>query len=192
MTPDRSPSAPSERVSRGVVPASLRFSLGVVVATLTIALGAQISIPMVPVPMTLQTLAVLGSGLVLGPRLGVSAAVLYAGLVVCGLPVLADGATAGGTAFLKLKSAGYVAGFVAGAGVAGWVYEQRPSVWGALLGGLLGHVAVLACGVPVLAGWIGMSAAIEYGLVPFLPGAVVKSALAAGIAWGARRASKTR
>lgn len=147
---------------------------------------------MVPVPMTLQTLAVVAAGLVLGPRRGALAAVVYLLLVIVGLPVLAEGARAPGLAFLELKSAGYVVGFVPGAWVAGRIGSRGR--WVAWFGaGLVGHATVLACGVTVLAGWIGLPLAIEHGLVPFLPGVVVKSGLAALIAfwfrWGEEPAS---
>lgn len=151
-------------------------------AALAIAVGAQVTVPMVPVPMTLQTLAVLVAGILLGPRRGATAAVMYLALVVVGLPVLADGGRAGWTAFLQLKSAGYVVGFIPGAAVAG-VLGYRKGWRRALQGGLAAHGVVLVVGGAVLAWWIGLSGALEYGVVPFLPGAVVKSALAACAVW---------
>ncbi|MCB9670777.1 MAG: biotin transporter BioY [Alphaproteobacteria bacterium] len=141
---------------------------------------------MPPVPMTLQTLAVVGAGLVLGARDAGLAALVYLLLVVLGLPVLADGESAMGARFLELKSAGYVAGFVPGAWVAGRLGAGRG--WLGWIGaGLAGHAVVLGCGGAVLAGWIGLSPALAYGVYPFLPGAVVKSALAAGLGWATRR-----
>lgn len=156
--------------------------LGAALGALAIATGAQITLPMVPVPMTLQTLAVLCAGLILGPRTGACAAGLYMLLVLVGLPVLADGERAAGLAFLDLKSAGYVLGFVPGAWVAGRIGDRGG--WKRWLGaGVAGHGVVLACGVPVLATWLGPAKALEFGLYPFLPGALVKSALAAISAW---------
>jgi biotin transport system substrate-specific component len=160
-------------------------ALWALVGALAIATGAQVSVPMVPVPMTLQTLAVVGVGLLGGARVGAGAAALYLGLVLVGLPVLSDGRAAGGAAFLDLASAGYVVGFVPAGAVAGLAHRRRPG-W-LLAGGLVAHGVVLAVGVPVLATWIGGAEALDKGLWPFLPGAVVKSVVAAGAAAGWQR-----
>jgi biotin transport system substrate-specific component len=153
---------------------------------LAIALGAQVSIPMVPVPTTLQTLAVVAVGLLGGPRVGGAAAALYLVLALLGLPILADGASHGGRAFLDLKSAGYVVGFIPGAAVAGWLGHDQ-SLVRAAGAGVVAHAAVLGVGVPVLAGHIGIAAAIEHGLVPFLFGAAVKGVGAAGLVYAIDR-----
>lgn len=161
------------------------------IGALAIALGAQVTVPMVPVPMTLQTLAVLVAGLAGGPRAGAVACVGYLGLVLLGLPVLADGAAHGGPSFFLEPSAGYVVGFVPAAAVAGALAPRGR--WGPLLGGLAGHAVVLAVGTAVLAAHIGPADAWAYGCQPFLPGAAVKSlaawALAAGLQAAARRRS---
>ena len=91
----------------------------VLLGALAIAVGAQISVPMIPVPTTLQTLAVLAVGLMGGPRVGVASALLYLCLVVAGLPVLSSAQRYGGMAFLEFAAAGYVIGFVPAAAVAG-------------------------------------------------------------------------
>lgn len=145
-----------------------------------IALGAQVAVPMPPVPMTLQTLAVIAVGLVGGPRVGALAGALYLALVLLGLPVLAEGKASGGLGFFSEKSAGYVVGFVVGAAVAGWLGHRGG--WWLLVGGLAGHTAILALGVGVLGLHLGVATAVQYGLWPFLPGAAVKSAAAWGIA----------
>ncbi len=147
---------------------------------LAIALGAQISIPMVPVPTTLQTLAVVAVGLLGGPRAGVGAASLYLLLAVLGLPVLAEGARHGGWAFVELESAGYVVGFIPGAALAGWLGHGR-SLARAAAAGVAAHAVVLAIGVSVLAVHIGVGPAVAYGLTPFLVGALVKGVGAAGL-----------
>lgn len=168
--------------SRGPTPAAVHVTAPLLF-TLLIAAGAQVTVPMVPVPMTLQTLAVLAAGLLLGPGRGALAAWGYLALVLLGLPVLADGASAPGADFLVLRSAGYVVGFVPGAWVAGRLGAGRGGAR-AVGAGLAGHAVVLTLGVSVLARSLGLQAAVEHGLVPFLPGAVVKSLVAAGLAWG--------
>lgn len=166
-----------------------KTALGVLLGAIAIAIGARVTFPMVPVPMTLQTLAVLSAGLLMGPRRGALAALVYLGLVVGGLPVLAEGERAAGLAFLELKSAGYVVGFIPGAWVAGQVGAGRDWRKG-IAAGLLGHLAILLCGGTVLALWIGPVPALQYGVTPFLPGAVVKSLLAAGVPWATGRVAR--
>ena len=156
------------------------------VGALAIALGAQISVPMVPVPTTLQTLALVVCALLGGPRVGGGAALVYLALAVAGLPVLADGASHAGLGFLEVKSAGYVVGFVPAAIVAGRLAQARGGFRSWLVAGLAAHGVVFLIGVPVLASWVGWAVALEHGLVPFLPGALAKSALGA-CAWYWRR-----
>ncbi len=148
------------------------------IGAITIAIGARVTVPFEPVPMTLQTLAVLGVGGLLGRRVGTGAAALYLGLVLVGLPVLSDGTTAQGAAFLELKSGGYVVGFIPAAFIAGF---SGRSVLQSLLVMALAHVVILAIGTSWLAYHIGWSSAFEFGLRPFLWGALVKTFVAAAL-----------
>ena len=142
------------------------------------ALGAQVSLPMAPVPMTLQSLAVVLAGGVLGPRWGVAAMVLYLAAAAVGLPVLSDGG--GGMAALTGPTAGYLAGFVLAAGAVGMAGRRgwlaRPASGIALLS--TAHLLILLPGAAWLARGMGWNAALEAGFTPFLIGAVVKSAVA--------------
>lgn len=161
------------------------------IGAVLIALGAQITVPMAPVPMTLQTLAVLLCGLVLGPHRGAAAVALYVLAVGGGLPVLADGSTAPGWSLFTEPTAGYVLAFVPAAALAGWVGRPRESVRDHLLvafaGGLAGHSVVLILGMIGLLRWLEPAEAWSSGAAPFLAGAVVKSVLAAGVGVAARR-----
>ncbi|MED5370236.1 MAG: biotin transporter BioY [Myxococcota bacterium] len=159
--------------------------LPALLGAVAIALGAQLTVPMLPVPMTLQTLAVIAAGLIGGPRVGALAGGLYLALVLLGLPVLAEGKSSGGLGFFSEPSAGYVLGFWVAAALAGWLAQR--GLWWGLLGGLAGHAAVLAIGVAVLAFHLGFGDALKYGLWPFLPGAAVKSLAAWGIALGVQQ-----
>ena len=166
-------------------------ALGVVLFAVLTALAAQISVPMVPVPMTLQSLAVVLAGGVLGPRLGVAAMGLYLTAAAVGLPVLSDGRS--GIAALTGPTAGYLVGFVLAAGASGevgrrgWLTRPVPGI--AILGAA--HLLILGLGVAWLAREIGWTDALAGGFTPFLPGAVVKSAagwlMLAGLARLARR-----
>ncbi|KAA9133551.1 biotin transporter BioY [Marinihelvus fidelis] len=163
----------------------MKLILIVVAGALAIAAGARLAIPMVPVPTTGQTLAVVIVGLLAGPRLGAASAVLYLVMVLAGLPVLASGERLAGAAFLQSATAGYVVGFIPAAAVVGVIGWRRGFVL-ACLAAVAGHAVVLACGVPLLALKIGWGAAVTHGLLPFLLGALAKSVVGAGIVTGIR------
>jgi len=142
-----------------------------------IAVCAQISVPMVPVPMTMQTFAVLLAGAWMGPWRGLSATLLYLAAAWAGLPVLSD--ARGGLDALTGPTAGYLVMFPVAAGLAGGMgrsgLASRPV---AFIAGLCAiHLLVLAVGTAWLAQSIGYSLAIAAGFTPFLVGALVKSAL---------------
>ena len=63
----------------------------VLAGSVLIAISAQISVPMFPVPMTLQTLAVILVGLTLGARMGAASVLAYLAEGAAGLPVFANG-----------------------------------------------------------------------------------------------------
>lgn len=165
------------------------FDAMAVLAGLTLtALLARLSleVPGSPVPVTGQTLGALLAGGLLGARLGGISQVIYLVAGAAGLPVFAGGAA--GLEHLSGPTGGYLAGLVAAAGIAGalvergWVHgpaiKSLPRALGAML---LASAAVFALGLPWLAAsGIGAVRALSAGLVPFLPGALLKAALAAG------------
>lgn len=146
-----------------------------------IALGAQISVPMLPVPMTLQTLAVVLVGLTAGARLGAGAVLAYLVEGAMGLPVFAGGV--GGAAFLIGPTAGFLWGFVALAFAAGWLVENglARGLFGTFAGVALISAALYVPGVLWLtaATPLDLQGAINAGMVPFLAGDAVKAAVAA-------------
>lgn len=141
------------------------------------AMGARLDIPMHPVPMTLQSLAVILAGLWLGPVFGALAVIAYLVLALVGLPVLAEGAH--GPAPFIGATAGYIYGFILIAALAGLFAKQqkaRHPVVG--IAGLFGlHLVLLTMGSVWLSTRIGLGPALEAGFTPFLIGALVKSAL---------------
>jgi len=147
-----------------------------------IAVCAQVSVPMVPVPMTLQTWAVLLAGLVLGTHWGTVSVGLYLLAAAVGLPVLSDRRS--GIEALTGPTAGYLVGFPIVAALAGamWRSDRFRSPW-IMIASLSGlHAIVLVLGATWLARSVGIEAAVSGGLLPFLPGAVVKS-VAAWATW---------
>lgn len=171
------------------------------------AVAAQISIPLQPVPITGQTLAVLLVGVTLGATRGGLALLLYAILGLVGLPVFApqdDGSHLTGFAALSAPSFGYVIGFVFAAILTGWLAQRE---WDRklirnLLAFLAGSVVPFAFGLPWLAVWLGNAgypndaqSVLVAGFYPFIVGGLIKAALGAGIislAWVAIRSSDRR
>lgn len=143
-----------------------------------VALGSLISTPMYPVPMTLQTLAVLVVAGLAGARLAAASVVTWLAMAAMGLPLLADGAH--GLEAFAGPTAGYLAGMVIAAFVCGWLTE-KPSMrgWFAMtVVFLAGHALVLGAGWLRLAFLVGPESALDSGVLPFVIGAVLKSMLA--------------
>ena len=147
-----------------------------------VGLAAQVAIPLpfTPVPLTLQTFAVLLAGAALGSLRGVMAMSLYAVAGVAGVPWFAEGSSG-----FAMASFGYILGFIAAAGIVGRVAEHGATltVWRTAGLMVLGNLVIYAVGVTWLkyaidATW---TTALQLGVAPFLIGDVVKIALAAGL-----------
>lgn len=193
-----SPNTPLMRSD--VLPQSLLSKgLMVLAGTLFIAIAAQVSVPFFPVPLTLQTLAILIVGLTFGSRMGAVTLLTYLAEGAMGLPVFANGAN---TAALMGPTAGFLFGFVGVAYLAGLAVEKglaRGVVSTAIVGIVVSALlyvpgAAWPMGVAgafgVEAGWVGTSAAkIWAGWVsPFLLGDAVKAVIAAMVVAGGRKA----
>ncbi len=144
-----------------------------------LALSSRAAIPMVPVPITLQTLAVTLIGALYGWRLGAVTVATWLIAAALGLPLLSDGA--GGFEPFSGPTAGYLFAFPPAAALTGVLVArgwsgQKPGR--AFLAMLAGNALCLVLGTAWLATAIG-AAAVKAGLLPFLPGAVVKSAVGA-------------
>lgn len=147
------------------------------------AIAAQVSIPIWPVPITGQTLAVLLVGSILGALRGTLAMVLYAVLGIVGLPVFSD-ATHGMNIILG-PTGGYIIGFIFAAGFTGWLAQRAwdHRILGAVLSFLGGTVVTFAIGLPWLAASLHLDVeqTLAAGLYPFIIGGIVKALLAAGV-----------
>ncbi len=160
----------------------------VVVFSVLVGLSAQVSIPLpfTPVPITMQTLMVLLTGMLLGSRLGSITILAYLAEGLAGLPVFAGGTSAWssssipGVPVLLGPSAGYLVGFVFAAGLVGWLAERGWDRvwWTTVLAMVLGNLVIYAFGVGWLSTFLGVSQAIAAGALPFLIGDAVKIALA--------------
>jgi biotin transport system substrate-specific component len=154
-----------------------------------VGLSAQVIIPLpfTPVPLTLQTFAVLLTASALGTLRGVLAMTLYAAAGAAGLPWFA-----GQTSGIMFPSFGYVLGFIAAAFVVGRLAESGATKSVFQMAGLMivGNVVIYAFGVTYLAFALNTTAleAIRLGMLPFLVGDAIKIAAAAGLmplAWSA-------
>lgn len=153
--------------------------------SLFIALAAQVSVPFFPVPLTLQTLAVLIVGLTFGSRLGAATLLAYLAEGAMGLPVFAGGMNG---ASLVGPTAGFLYGFVGMAWLAGFVVERglaRGVVTTALCGVVISALLYIpGLAWPALALGKSMPDLWAYWMAPFLLGDVVKAVIAAMAVWG--------
>ncbi len=174
----------------GILNQSVLYKVGAVITFAAItALTARITIhlPFSPVPITLQTLAVVLSGLVLGARGGALAQLSYLGMIATGLPVDANGV---GVAAFFGPTAGYLAGFVVAAFAAGWLAERLAprTWWGYFVAALAGVVVLFAVGASWLAVMLGSwQKAWLFGVAPFILVDLLKAAIAAGVAESGKR-----
>ncbi|MCC8931030.1 biotin transporter BioY [Rhizobium sp. 'Codium 1'] len=147
-----------------------------------LALASQISVPMVPVPITLQTFAITMIGVLYGWRLGALTVLAWLGEAMMGLPVLAGGG--GGLAPFVGPTAGYLAAFPIVAALAGLLAEKGwtgERVVKSFVAHLSANLLCLAIGGAWLAWLIGAEKGMALGVTPFILGAVLKSALAAAL-----------
>jgi len=162
---------------------SLAWRAGaVVLGTLFLALSSYVEVPMVPVPVTMQTLAVTLIGALYGWRLGGITITAWLIEGALGMPVLAGGA-AGAHHFVG-PTAGYLFAFLLAGALVGWLAEKgwngsRPLK--AFAGMVLGNAVCLALGAMWLGLTIGIDGGIAYGVTPFLIGGLLKSALGAAL-----------
>lgn len=152
----------------------------VIFGTLVLAASSHISVPMVPVPITMQTLAVTLVGALYGWRLGGLTVLAWLAEGALGLPVFAGGT--GGFARFLGPTGGYLLAFPLAAVLSGWLVERG---WNgrrvvlAFAAMLAGNAVCLLVGASWLATIVGPQKAIAVGLAPFVIGGVLKSVLGA-------------
>ncbi len=154
-------------------------TLLVAFGTLFVSLMAQITVPLYPVPITGQTLAVLLVGASYGARRASLSMGLYVLIGCLGVPVFA-GESAGMSVIIG-PTGGYILGFILSGAVLGHLAQKKgwgQSVRSALPLFLIGQTLIFTLGVSWLAFQIGLPKAIQFGLLPFMPGAVIKLSLA--------------
>lgn len=174
------PAVLNERVVHGRVLTNIALIVG---ASAIIAIAAQIAIPLpfTPVPLTLQPIAVILVGAVLGSTRGAAAATLYLLEGLSGLPVFAQGHA--GPLWLIGPTAGYLYSYPFAAFVAGWFSERG---WGRTIGramcGMLVALAVIyAGGWSWLALTAGPRSAFAMGIAPFVLADLIKVIIGAAL-----------
>jgi biotin transport system substrate-specific component len=105
------------------------------------AVGAYVRIPLPAVPLTLQTAAVLLSGILLGPRMGALSQAVYVVTGLIGLPVFAQG---GGPGYILNPTFGYLCGFAGGAAASGLIAGRWRHA------GSLRLLTAMLCGLAVI------------------------------------------
>jgi biotin transport system substrate-specific component len=169
-----------------VIPRSAINNVALILSGAVItAYAAQLVVPMWPVPITAQTLAVLLVGSVLGATRGAISLIVYFSMGAVGLPVFSAA-----TSLSFGPTFGYLVGFIAAAAVVGYLSQRG---WHKSVAGVLGSFAIANSviylfGLPWLAfalGSIGvdndLASVAAAGLAPFIIGDVIKMTLAAAL-----------
>jgi biotin transport system substrate-specific component len=162
----------------------------VLAGTALIAVAAKIKVPFYPVPMTLQTLAIIGIAATCGLRLGVVTVLAYLLEGALGLPVFTNTPPLlAGPAYFLGPTGGFLAGFVVLAAIVGYAVDRGwdRSIPKLFLAAVLGEIVMLALGFSWLAwfaslssGATGLGAAKAWagGVAPFVLGDLLKIILA--------------
>ena len=185
----------SVSIATGAVnrPAASVRSVGTVVAgTALLAICSHMALPLffTPVPLTLQTFAVLSLALLLSPRLAAATMVTYLVEGALGLPVFAPTPALPGLAHLFGPTGGYLMSYPLVAFLTSLLWRRIGlGVTGAVFSAVTGTVVILACG----ALWLnalthaGVSGVIAAAVIPFIPGELLKITAAAIVVNGLRR-----
>lgn len=183
-----------------IVGARSRTSAGeiaaLVVGSLLLTISAKVSIPFFPVPLSMQTLVVIGLGLFLGPVRATLAVLFYLAQGAAGLPVFAGTPQQGiGLAYIAGPTGGFLIGFALQAFVAGALFRAGAgrTIWTSVAAAIVAAAAVYPTGLL----WLGLVVGFDkpvlaMGLFPFIPGDLMKAALAALLFAAAFRAMPKR
>jgi biotin transport system substrate-specific component len=150
----------------------------IVAGTLFLAASSWISVPSFPVPITMQTYAVIVIGALLGARLGTATVIAWLMEAALGMPVLAHGAA--GVAVFVGPTAGYLFSFPVAAAFVGWLADRKldRGMVSCFLSMLGGNAINLTLGVLWLAVAVGWRSAFLVGFLPFWIGGIAKALLA--------------
>lgn len=157
--------------------------------TALMIVGAMIKIPVGTVPITLQVLFVILSGMILGSRLGALSQIIYMLLGLIGLPVFTGGS---GPSYVLTPSFGFIIGFILAAYIIGKLMEKlKFSAFNIFIISIIGTVIIYLAGIPymyiilnnIMHMKITFLKAIETGCLIFLPADIIKCIIASFIAY---------
>ena len=143
------------------------------------AVGAFIRIPLGYSSITLQTFFTAMAGCVLGPWYGALSQLVYVALGLVGLPIFTQG---GGIGYLMQPTCGFLIGLIPAAWVIGRIAGRKPEPKQIVPACLLGYGVLYAIGMPYMAlilntflgKGMGFSTIMWAGMIPFLPGDMIK------------------
>ncbi len=164
--------------------ATLAYEIMLIVAgSVLIAASARVEIPLpyTLVPITGQTFAILLIAALFGARRGAATVLAYLAEGAAGLPVFAGGAA--GVFHLFGPTGGYLLGFVPAAFIVGWLaqrgWDRRFST--SALAMIIGTLVLFIPGLIWYSFFVGPQNVLAAGLLPYIPGAIVKIALATAL-----------
>lgn len=161
----------------------------VTLGTALLTLSAKINVPLPYVPMTMQSLVVVMIGACYGRVLGTATLLAYLAEGATGLPVFAG--PVGGLAYMMGPTGGFLIGFVLAAFAAGWLCERAWDVSVTRLFAVMiaGQAIIFAPGFLWLAYGLHLGAEKAWlvGVLPFIAGSVVKSALGTALLFTTRK-----
>ena len=140
---------------------------------------SQLTIPLQPVPITMQTVAVLLIGLFYSHKTAIKTMLSYLAIGAMGVPVFSN--FGAGLGHFLLPKAGYLFGFLACVAVMTYFRERigRESFFTQMVACILGSVALYACGISWLACFVGVEKAFLLGFVPFIIPGIIKGTIVA-------------
>lgn len=150
---------------------------------------SPLSIPVGSVPISLATMAIFVVSCLLGTR-SVIPVCLYLSLGIFGVPVFSGGL--GGFSVILGPTGGYLVGYIPCAFVSGWILERLSFRSSAIpFAFAVGNVFVYLCGMAWLMcsamSHVAVSRAVFAGVLPFLPGDILKIAAASMLGTALRK-----
>jgi biotin transport system substrate-specific component len=177
MVHPASPDSPTVIPNRAI--ALAKNSLMVLAGVAVITASAKITVPFWPVPMTLQTMAIMAIAVATGPRMALATMLAYLAAGAVGLPVFAGTPERGiGIAYMMGPTGGYLAGYLVAAGLVGALARGRGTLgrFGVMIGGM---VPVYLLGLAGLSAFVPSEQVLALGFTPFIVGDCIKIALVA-------------
>ncbi len=168
----------AQRIANSV-PVSLQSAAAVIGGVALLTLSAKIQVPFWPVPLNLQSMAVMGLALGLGPRLAVATFVAYPTTGAAGLPVFAGSPERGlGLLYIAGPTGGYLIGMLAASWLTGMLGAGRGLVGrsGAMLAGMS---VIYVLGIAWLALYVPAPRLLAEGMAPFILGDLLKIGIVA-------------